>query len=139
MNAGFNSRPVVNASPTLYFAGDSGYFDGFKTIGGRFDIDVALMPIGAYDPEWFMGTQHVTPEEALQAFMDIGAQYFVPMHYGSFRLADDTPREALDRLHADQARLALDESRVVVLPHGETWRLNGGQSVPSNGPMPKSE
>lgn len=124
-NESFHSRPVVHASPTIYFAGDSGYFDGFKTIGERFDIDVALMPIGAYEPEWFMGTQHVTPEEALQAYMDIGAQWFVPMHYGSFRLADDTPREALDRLYAQQKKLGLGESQLVVLPHGETWRLNG--------------
>lgn len=121
-----NSRPVVHASPSIYFAGDSGYFDGFKTIGERFDIDIALMPIGAYEPEWFMGTQHVTPEQALQAYIDVRAKWFVPMHYGSFPLADDTPREALDRLYAEQAKLGLDESKLVVLPHGETWRLNGG-------------
>ncbi|NBD23632.1 MBL fold metallo-hydrolase [Paenibacillus glycinis] len=111
--------------PTIYFAGDSGYFDGFKQIGQRFaDIDVALMPIGAYDPEWFMGPQHVTPEEALQAFRDTGARHFVPMHYGSYKLADDTPREALDRLEAEIRRLRLKPGTVRVLPHGETWRLN---------------
>ncbi|WP_373876480.1 MBL fold metallo-hydrolase [Paenibacillus spongiae] len=108
--------------PAVYFAGDSGYFDGFKAIGERFDIDIALMPIGAYDPEWFMGPQHVTPEEALRAFIDIGARRFVPMHYGSFRLADDTPREALDRLEAEWDRLGIDEERLVVLPHGRTWQ-----------------
>ncbi|MFC4809844.1 MBL fold metallo-hydrolase [Paenibacillus sp. GCM10023250] len=110
--------------PTVYFAGDSGYFDGFKEIGRRFPgIDVALMPIGAYDPEWFMGPQHVTPEEALQAFRDAGARRFVPMHYGSYKLADDTPREALDRLEAEIRRLRLEAGTVRILPHGETWRL----------------
>jgi len=117
------SNPRDGAVPTIYFAGDSGYFDGFKQIGQRFDIDVALMPIGAYDPEWFMGPQHVTPEEALQAFADVGAKRFIPMHYGAFRLADDTPREALDRLEAERQRLGLEEERVVVLPLGETLRL----------------
>ncbi|MFD0714318.1 MBL fold metallo-hydrolase [Paenibacillus sp. GCM10027626] len=109
--------------PTMYFAGDSGYFNGFKMIGERFDIDIALMPIGAYEPEWFMGPQHVTPEEALQAFADVGAKLFVPMHYGAFRLADDTPREALDRLEAERQRLGLAAERICVLPLGETLRL----------------
>lgn len=117
------SRPLVSASPTVYFAGDSGYFGGFKEIGSRFDIDVALMPIGAYEPEWFMGPQHVTPEEALQAFEDVGASWFVPMHYGAFKLADDTPLEALERLEAERLRRGLREDRVIVLPHGETWKL----------------
>ncbi|ACT03620.1 conserved hypothetical protein [Paenibacillus sp. JDR-2] len=108
--------------PTIYFAGDSGYFSGFREIGSRFDIDVALMPIGAYEPEWFMGPQHVTPEEALRAFEDTGAKWFVPMHYGAFKLADDTPREALDRLANERERIGLEEQRVRILLHGETWR-----------------
>ncbi|GGG63114.1 MBL fold metallo-hydrolase [Paenibacillus radicis (ex Gao et al. 2016)] len=124
--AGATGRPLVCEAPTIYFAGDSGYFQGFKEIGRRFDIDVALMPIGAYEPEWFMGPQHVTPEEALQAFEDTGAKWFVPMHYGAFKLADDTPREALDRLEAERAAREIEEERIVVLPHGETWKLAGG-------------
>ncbi|MFF2885383.1 MBL fold metallo-hydrolase [Paenibacillus sp. NPDC057967] len=117
-----SERPAVPAS-TIYFAGDSGYFRGFKEIGSRFQIDVALMPIGAYEPEWFMSPQHVSPEEALQAFEDTGAKWFVPMHYGAFKLADDTPREALDRLEAERCRRCLEEERIVVLPLGETWKL----------------
>lgn len=118
-----SERPRASVSPTVYFAGDSGYFRGFKEIGSRFDIDVALVPIGAYEPEWFMGPQHVTPEEALQAFEDVGARWFVPMHYGAFKLADDTPLEALERLEAERLRRGFGEDRVIVLPHGETWRL----------------
>ncbi|MDF2644599.1 MAG: beta-lactamase [Paenibacillus sp.] len=105
----------------IYFAGDSGYFQGFRDIGARFPgIRYALMPIGAYEPEWFMGMQHVTPEEAVQAFLDVGAKTFIPMHYGAFRLADDTPQEALDRLLADWRRMELDSSRLKLLKHGET-------------------
>ncbi len=105
----------------IYFAGDSGYFQGFRDIGARFPgIRYALMPIGAYEPEWFMGMQHVTPEEAIQAFLDVGAETFIPMHYGAFRLADDTPQEALDRLLADWRRRELDSSRLKMLKHGET-------------------
>ncbi|MBY9077039.1 MBL fold metallo-hydrolase [Paenibacillus sp. HN-1] len=106
--------------PHLYFAGDSGYFPGFKEIGRRFQIDVALMPIGAYEPEWFMALQHVNPEEAVQAFLDVGAETMIPMHYGSFRLADDTAQEALDRMEAARALRGIAEERIKVLGNGET-------------------
>lgn len=106
--------------PTVYFAGDSGYFPGFKEIGGRFKIDVALMPIGAYEPEWFMTSQHVTPEEAMQAFMDVGAEKMIPMHYGTFRLADDTAREALDRMESARIKQGISEERICTLRYGET-------------------
>lgn len=118
-------RSIVSAEPTIYFAGDSGYFQGFKEIGRRFPIDVALMPIGAYEPEWFMGPSHMTPEQAIQAFEDTGAKWFVPMHYGAFKLADDTPREALDRLETERCNRCIEDERIIVLPHGETWRLSG--------------
>ncbi|WP_028593357.1 MBL fold metallo-hydrolase [Paenibacillus assamensis] len=111
----------VDDVSTLYFAGDSGYFRGFKEIGERFDIDVALMPIGAYEPEWFMNAQHVNPEEALQAFLDVRAKLMIPMHYGAFKLADDTPKEAIDRLMAERERLGIEPERVRLLMLGDMW------------------
>ncbi|OAS19391.1 MBL fold metallo-hydrolase [Paenibacillus oryzisoli] len=116
-----SARQGEGESQTIYFAGDSGYFEGFREIGARFPgISYALMPIGAYEPEWFMGMQHVSPEEAVQAFLDVGAKQFIPMHYGAFRLADDTAKEALDRLLADWQRRGLDASLLRLLKHGET-------------------
>lgn len=106
--------------PNLYFAGDSGYFPGFKEIGSRYKVDVALMPIGAYEPEWFMTSQHVNPEEAMQAFIDVGAETMIPMHYGTFRLADDTAREALDRMESARADHGISEERIQTLGYGET-------------------
>jgi hypothetical protein len=47
------------------------------------------------------------------------------MHYGAFKLADDTPREALDRLEAERRKRCIEDDRILVLPHGETWRLSG--------------
>lgn len=64
----------------VYFIGDSGYFRGFREIGRRFQIEHVLMPIGAYEPEWFMSPQHVSPEEAVDAYLELGAGYFIPMH-----------------------------------------------------------
>lgn len=107
-------------SPNLYFAGDSGYFPGFKEIGNRYKIDIALMPIGAYEPEWFMTSQHVNPEEAIQAFLDVGAETMIPMHYGTFRLADDTAREALDRMESARIKHGVSENRIRTLSYGET-------------------
>jgi L-ascorbate metabolism protein UlaG (beta-lactamase superfamily) len=106
---------------SIYFAGDSGYFDGIKQIGERYGrLQYVLMPIGAYEPEWFMSMQHVTPEEAIQAFMDVKGEVFIPMHYGAFRLADDTADEALSRLHQEWERLDLESHRLQTLLLGET-------------------
>ncbi|RKN64197.1 MBL fold metallo-hydrolase [Paenibacillus ginsengarvi] len=106
---------------SIYFAGDSGYFDGFKQIGERYGkLQYVLMPIGAYEPEWFMSMQHVTPEEAIQAFLDVKGEVFIPMHYGAFRLADDTADEALSRLHQEWRRLDLQADRLHTLLLGET-------------------
>ncbi|WP_110945010.1 MBL fold metallo-hydrolase [Paenibacillus phocaensis] len=124
---GFVLEPVrtkpEEKPPIIYFAGDSGYFRGFAEIGSRYEIDVALLPIGAYEPEWFMTSQHTTPEEALQAFVDVKAKLMIPMHYGTFRLADDTAREALDRLEADRKQRGISEEKIRLLHHGETLRL----------------
>ncbi|MRN56914.1 MBL fold metallo-hydrolase [Paenibacillus monticola] len=115
------------SAPSIYFAGDSGYFRGFKEIGQRYNPDYVLMPIGAYEPEWFMSKQHVTPEEAIQAFLDSGGKHFIPMHYGAFFLADDTPKEALDRLYAEWERRQLDTAALNILIHGEMLRVENGK------------
>jgi len=80
------------------------------------------MPIGAYEPEWFMGPQHVTPEQAVQAFTEVNADIFIPMHYGAFHLADDTPKEALDRLDAAWTDSQLARERLRILKLGEVFR-----------------
>lgn len=105
---------------TIYFVGDSGYHHGFKTLGSKFTIDCVLMPIGAYEPEWFMKTQHVTPEEAVQSYQDLKANLFIPMHYDAFRLADDTPKEAMDRLLEKWKNSNLSTEKLKVLKLGET-------------------
>jgi L-ascorbate metabolism protein UlaG (beta-lactamase superfamily) len=83
----------------LYFAGDSGFGSFFPEIGERLGpIRLALLPIGAYEPEWFMGPVHMTPEQAVEAHSLVRAQCTIPMHYGTFSLADDGESAPLDRL-----------------------------------------
>lgn len=105
---------------TMYFVGDTGYFSGFKEIGQRFTIDTVFMPIGAYEPEWFMNVSHINPEDSIKAYLELGAKLFVPMHYGAYRLADDTGPEALERLYREWEKLKLPAQQLKVLKIGET-------------------
>jgi len=86
---------------SFYFMGDSGYDDHFSAIGHIFPkASFAIMGIGAYSPEWFMHSSHVTPESSWKAFQDTGAEMFIPMHYATFDLADEPLSEPLQRLKA---------------------------------------
>lgn len=114
---------IEGSSKTFYFVGDTGYHPGFKTIGKRFKIDYVMLPIGAYEPEWFMKTQHVTPEESVQIFQDLDAKYFIPMHFDDFRLGDDTPKEALDRLEGKWERTMIDRQYLKIMKLGETLKI----------------
>ncbi|MBP9143174.1 MAG: MBL fold metallo-hydrolase [Thermoanaerobaculia bacterium] len=81
-----------------FFAGDSGYFRGFAEYGRVFpNLDLALLPTGAYEPRWFMKPVHMNPEEALAAFQDLGAAHMLPMHWGTFDLTDE-PIDEADRV-----------------------------------------
>lgn len=85
---------IKTPSCTLYFAGDTGYGEHFSLIGAQFPaIDLALLPIGAYAPRWFMKPIHMNPSDALQAFRDLGAKTLLPMHYGTFVLSDEPLNE----------------------------------------------
>jgi len=106
---------------TLYFVGDTGYFSGFKQIADRFEIDTVFMPIGAYEPEWFMAVSHINPEDSVKAFLELRAKIFVPMHYGAYRLADDTGPEALARLYRAWEHQQLPKEQLKVLLLGETF------------------
>jgi L-ascorbate metabolism protein UlaG (beta-lactamase superfamily) len=108
----------------VYFAGDTGYWRHFRTIRERCGApDLALLPIGAYEPRWFMRDQHMDPEEAVRAHLDLEARQSLATHYGCFQLTDeaiDAPVHALER-----ARVAHDVSteRFVALRPGETLRI----------------
>jgi len=86
---------------SIYFAGDSGYSPQFAAIGARCPgLDVALLPIGAYEPRWFMQPMHMNPDEAVRAHLDVKARLSIGMHFGTFQLTDegiDEPLRALER------------------------------------------
>ena len=74
---------VKAAGKSVFHCGDSTYFEGFTEIGKRHDIDIALMPIGAYESPSGRDV-HMNPEQAVRAFADLGAKALIPMHYGTF-------------------------------------------------------
>ncbi len=108
---------------TIYFSGDSGYDAHFGDIKILFPkIDIALMPIGAYKPSWMMKEVHMNPQESHRAFQDLGAELFVPMHYGVFDLADEPMSEPITWLR----KIAKDNGlngRLKELAVGEIWKL----------------
>jgi L-ascorbate metabolism protein UlaG (beta-lactamase superfamily) len=115
---GFGGYVLRGGGHTLYHSGDTAYFPGFAEIGRRLSPEVALLPIGAYTPDNFRAV-HTSPEDALQGFLDLGAQVMVPMHFGTFRLSAEPVAEPLPRLLA-AARKAGVEDCVCALGEGET-------------------
>jgi L-ascorbate metabolism protein UlaG (beta-lactamase superfamily) len=112
---------IEGSKSRIYHSGDTAYFDGFSEIGSRFGpIDAALLPIGAYDPGWFMEKQHMNPEQATQAFIDLKAREFFAMHWGTFKLTDEPLLEPPERLRAEWARRALPPAAMHILAVGES-------------------
>lgn len=105
--------------PRIYHSGDTAYFPGFAEIGGRLTPNIALLPIGAYFPDSYRAV-HTSPEEALHAFLDLGAEAMIPMHYNTFRLGREPMDEPLPRL-LKAAESAGVEERVHPLAEGESW------------------
>jgi L-ascorbate metabolism protein UlaG (beta-lactamase superfamily) len=103
---------IKAAGRLVYFAGDSGYDEGlFTEIGRRCGSpDLALIPIGAYEPRWFMGSAHMNPQEAVRVHGDVGARRSIAMHWGTFQLTDegrDDPVKALEAARGDADFTAL--------------------------------
>ena len=121
---------IESGARRVFFAGDSGYFHGFAEVGRRFGpIDAALLPIGAYEPRWFMAFQHMDPGQALRAFRDLRARLLFPMHWGTFELTDEPPDEPPRELQRQMRRLAVRDGEVVLLAVGETRALPGQPSA----------
>lgn len=110
---------------TVYFCGDSGYCPHFKEIGQRFPgIDLALMPIGAYEPRWFMHAAHMNPADSVQAHLDVGAQRSIGMHFGTFAgLTDEGIDAPVQDLAVARAERGLADDAFTTLDIGQTLVL----------------
>lgn len=92
---------IESRGRSVYHAGDTAWFDGFAEIGSKFPgLAVCMLPVGSYEPGWFMENNHLTPEQACRAFVETGAHTFVPMHWGALRLTDESLSEPIERVEA---------------------------------------
>ncbi len=113
---------LVAGGRRIYFAGDTAYAPFFPEVRRRLGpIDLALLPIGAYEPRWFMGAVHMNPEEAVRAHLELGAPESIAMHFGTFQLTNEGIDEPLRAL--DEAR------RVNNIPADRFRALEFGESV----------
>jgi L-ascorbate metabolism protein UlaG (beta-lactamase superfamily) len=115
---------IVAGHTRIYFAGDTAYAPFFGDVRQRFGpIDLALLPIGAYEPRWFMHVVHMNPAEAVQAHLDLEASQSIAMHFGTFRLTaegmDEPTRELASALDAN----GVPQSRFRALAFGDSFRL----------------
>jgi len=116
LHRGFGGFAIAAEGRTIFHCGDSAFFPGFREIGERYKIDIALLPIGAYDAP--TGREvHMNPEEAVRAFIELKAKKLVPMHYGTFRLGYEPMEEPPQRLLASARTHGIEEN-VLVMTEG---------------------
>jgi L-ascorbate metabolism protein UlaG (beta-lactamase superfamily) len=115
---GYGGFVLKSGKHSVYHAGDTAYFSGFSEIGRRLAPELALLPIGAYNPPQFRNV-HTNPADATKAFLDLNARWMVPMHYGTFRLSHEPVDEPLQLLD-HEAEAAGIKDRVIVLEEGVT-------------------
>jgi L-ascorbate metabolism protein UlaG (beta-lactamase superfamily) len=115
---------IAGESCRFIFVGDTGYAPLFKEIGEKLGpFDLAAIPIGAYEPRWFMSKHHVNPEESVQIHLDIGSRRSVGIHWGTFILTDEPLDEPPRRLAAALKRQRLAPQDFMALVHGQTITL----------------
>lgn len=127
----WSSWSVLGREQRLYFAGDTGYFSGFREIGEKLGpFDIAILPIGAYRPRWFMQPMHLDPAESAQAFLDLRGRIMLPIHWGTFDLADEPMDEPPQLLFAAADSLHIPRKSIWLMRPGET-RIYKSEKIPA--------
>ena len=119
---------LESSGTRTFFAGDSGYAPHFREVRDAFGPpDLALLPIGAYEPRWFMKSAHMNPEDAVRAHLDLEARSSIAMHFGCFhKLADEPIDEPVRKLAEAVDAVGVTRERFRVLEVGETMSSRGG-------------
>ena len=115
---------ITTPGGNIYFVGDSGYGNGdyFRAAKDTFQsFRLAILPIGDYDPRWFMAYGHMNPEESVLAYEDLGRPQILPIHYGMFPLADTGYDQPLQDLRRAMDAHLVEEGRIRPLMAGESW------------------
>ena len=114
---GYGGYLLSRNGTTVLFAGDTAYTDALQRLGERVEVELAILPIGAYDP-WI--ANHASPEQAWRMFRGLGARHLLPVHHSTFRLSREPIEEPLERL---RAAAGAESWRIVAPEVGSTWSL----------------
>lgn len=121
----WGSYVIESGGHRLYFGGDAGYSHHYKEIQRRFGpMDLSLLPIGAYEPRWFMKIVHMNPEEAVQAHVDLASRKSMGIHFGTFQLTEEKIDEPVRALAAELERRRIPADDFITLPEGVTTVFN---------------
>ena len=115
----------------IYHIGDTGFHDGinYRAVFDKYGpMDLAIMPIGAYEPRWFMKGQHQNPDEAVQGHKLIQAKTSLGHHWGTFQLTNEAIEAPLDALEAAKSEHGLRNDEFVALRPGEAWTASGAKT-----------
>jgi L-ascorbate metabolism protein UlaG (beta-lactamase superfamily) len=120
VDRGYNCYVIEKNNKTVFFGGDTGYGEFFKHIGSKHSIDVALLPISAYNPANLLRPHHMTPADAHRAFQDLKGKICVPIHWGSFRLALE-PMSEPPALFMELAKMSGVLDKIRLLHNGQNF------------------
>jgi L-ascorbate metabolism protein UlaG (beta-lactamase superfamily) len=124
----WGSYLIRSGGRLIYFGGDAGYSAHFREIRDRFGpVDIALLPIGAYEPRWFMKAFHMNPAEAVQAHVDLRSRQSIGIHFGTFQLTEEEIDAPPRDLAAALAEAILDSKSFVTLSEGVTTIYSMGR------------
>ncbi len=114
----------IENSHKIYFAGDTGYGKFFKQIREKLGKpDLSLIPIGAYEPRWFMKDAHLNPEDSLKAFQDLKSKKMIGIHFGTFKLTDEGYTDPIDTLYDEIKKLNIDPLKVIIPTFGKPYSI----------------
>jgi L-ascorbate metabolism protein UlaG (beta-lactamase superfamily) len=120
------------AGRSVYFAGDTGYGGGrhFRGTAARHpNLDIALLPIGAYEPRWFMASNHMNPSDAVSAFRILRARSALGYHWGTFRLTDEGVDQPVHDLAGALKNEGIPAQRFAAMRPGQVWMLGRGTNI----------
>jgi L-ascorbate metabolism protein UlaG (beta-lactamase superfamily) len=122
---------MTTSNGSLYFAGDTGYSEKIvREITRRFGaVQVAMLPIGAYKPEWFMSPIHISPEEAAKIHLQLNAETSIAMHFGTFPLADDGQDEPIKALEQARKKYGIQADEFKILREGTSFEIGPTRTV----------
>lgn len=114
----------IDGSKKVYFAGDTGYGKFFKLIKSKLGApELSLMPIGAYEPRWFMKNAHMNPEEAVRASIDLESKKSVGIHFATFQLTDEAYGQPIEDLNSALKASPLSQEDFIIPEFGRAYRL----------------